>query len=184
MTWTLVATGFLVLLPHFEACVGFRTGFSLHLSGIFVYLVLGGVLFKFADTLRTHFLWASTASAAAFFAGTGWIVARELVEPGDFVARYVSVPTCLIAMSVFTFALLLHGRLQSGSKVQAVAGWCWGIYLFHQALINILFKVIRFNPAERWPLISVPLTVVLLFGLTAVPVAVARKVPAVRKYLL
>ena len=61
----------------------------------------------------------------------------------------------------------------------------FGIYLIHPFFINIIYKVIKITPLDcRYPVLSIPLFVVLFFVLSYLFTWIARKIKPIKRYIL
>ena len=103
-----------------------------------------------------------------------------------WLSGYDSPMMILYSATVFLFikelpASALYGRILSngGGKFSRDS---FGIYVFHMLWVNVIYKVIKFNPIEYglWTLIPILIAVTLLAWGTTI---IFRKIPYIGKYI-
>lgn len=60
----------------------------------------------------------------------------------------------------------------------------FGIYLIHQAIINVIYKVLKFDIITKYPYIFLIIYTLFVFGTSYLIVYYLRKIKIIRKYLL
>lgn len=90
----------------------------------------------------------------------------------------------LFAVSLFSEAKLLCAGRSSPVWLEALAKNMLGVYIIHPVWIHVCLRLLKFNPQHHMPVLTVPLTILVIYGLSVGVVMFLRRIPIVRKYLL
>lgn len=174
-----------ILLPYVKLVLGYSVPVSFIASGWVFYVMLGGLFGKyqafFIDRKRMTSL---TCVLLIVFSNLG-IILKYIANPGFDVVSYTSLSVALTASSVLVLATVQKGCEKWAAKglVLRLSSCCWGIYLIHPLFINLMIKLFKFNPIDYFWYISIPITCVIMFSLSAVVTWVLRKIPLFKKYI-
>lgn len=93
--------------------------------------------------LRWRWLWWALALVTAWVAGQEWFGPLGLVhpEPGEFVLR-VLAGTVFAALVVLPHALAPGPGWLAGGVMQALGRWSYGIFLWHVAVLAVVFPLL------------------------------------------
>ena len=167
---------FLSLLPFFAEITGFRTGFYLPFSGIYVFYFLAG--YYVSAYLRIPGacgLPGLTAAACAV------LIAVSRVSHLPFALDYDTPLIVVYSVCLFMVFLRLRGTFP---RAGVLAKYVFGMYLTHTVFLNLLYKICHITPlaAGGYVLIPVFWAGAFLFSLAAS--AVLALIPPLRKYVL
>ena len=118
--------------------------------------------------LRWRALWWTVALATAWVAGQEWFGPLGLVhpEPGEFVLRVVA-GTVFAALVVLPYALAPGPGWLTGGVMQALGRWSYGIFLWHVAVLAVVFPLLGQGLFQGGFLAVLMLTVVVSVPLAA-----------------
>lgn len=104
----------------------------------------------------------------------------------DALIAYTSVMMSSIIISMFLFvknsSIKLNGKVENLLKSIGECGL--GIYLIHQFIINIIYKVLKINFIKDYPYIGLLIYVILIFSISYLVIYLLRKIKLVKKYIL
>ena len=88
------------------------------------------------------------------------------------------------AMTVYVVIKRLAEKKPYGNKILGLLGeCCFGTYLIHQMIINMLNKIFGLNTLTFTPVISILLIALITFIVSFVIILPIRKIAFVRKYI-
>lgn len=169
---------FACLYPYVAGLIGFIPATVMPLSGIWLfYLIVGGMMGRMPEKLRRY----RYLPVTGFLAGISAIL-WESVQGGSFdeAHPFVLLTTCCLFAEI---RICCEGK-SSSSWLAGLARTAMGVYVIHPIFIHVCVRVIGFNPQYHLPLLTLPLTVAVIFVCSAVVVWLLRKIPPVRKYIL
>ena len=178
-----ILTIFCVLLPEVKLFYGWSLGIPFPISGVYVlYLLLG---YRLGNThIRSRYLLCSLLLTAGFILLLMYLNRQDSnYSSTHFV--YESPAIFLLSGSLFllfrNLSNELNHRLYTVSS--CVAQYTLGIYLFHPFYLNIMGKVLHFNPMT-WGLYSLIAVVLTTFSLSWLTTWLYSKLPVIGKDIL
>ena len=106
--------------------------------------------------------------------------------PAEWLKDYASPFMAIYSFAVFIWImkskhfLLLDCRFRGWLKLLSVNSF--GIYVFHMLWINVIYKVMKYNPISEG-LWTIPLLIVIVIILSLITSIIFRKIPYVGKYI-
>jgi len=91
--------------------------------------------------------------------------------------------TAVLAVCMFGSVKILFAHKRSGKKMAAAGEAALGVYIIHPVFLHALVRIAGWNPQLVMPVISIPLTVALIYLCSLATVALVSKVRTVIKYL-
>ena len=178
------------MMPTLTSLTGIKLGVTFPLSSIYLfYFMMGrriGMITKTDNNQRMLIvilciLSLGTFACAYFEYYQGLLLFESLTS-------YSSPIVVAMGGILFSWAKYMDdnlSRIYSGGVrriVQHLSVNSFGIYIFHMLWVNVLYKVIKFNPLEYGVWILLPLLFVLLL-LSDITTNIFRKVPWIGKYV-
>lgn len=176
---------FTSLLPAVEHYTGFRFGVKFPINSVYVFYLLMGYRMTTMDLSSWKpFIGAMLLIIMAYY-GMGYLIYLNGYGSLSWMNKYNS--PLMVVYSVITFvvikSLICPLKKQNISKLGgAFSRDSFGIYIFHMLWVNVIYKVVKFNPIQTglWSLVLVLVVVALLsWGATLV----YRKIPYIGKYI-
>lgn len=179
------------ILPVVERLYGFHIGVSFPIASVYVlYLVLGWRVTQ--DNLRLPFILNSRALLATFVTlsiliGGGNAYMEYMYDDQTYncLTSYTSPFEVILGFLIFCYAYSKHGKwgkLVKNSIIKIIDKNSFGIYLFHMLWINIIYKLLGFNPLDyNWIVYLIFVVVILL--LYVITSEIYRKIPFIGKYI-
>lgn len=175
---------FCSILPTVQRYCDFSFGFSLPITTIYLfYFLLGGRL-----RIRNVVGWISKPIIVVccfmlVLIGFAYLEYVNGYVDLEFLSGYASPVIVVLSVSVF---VLFHSKNEMLTKVynwgKHLSNNSFGIYVFHMFWVNVLYKVLKFNPLEYNIIILIPI-MLLILGLSDVTTILYRKIPVVGKYI-
>ncbi len=109
----------------------------------------------------------------------------EGCEKFSFCASYNSPLEVILGISIFLFCYVNKGKfsfLVSNKIVKMIDNQSFGVYVFHMLWLNILYKVVGFNPLEYNPMVYILILFVVLL-LSMATTCLFRKLPKIGKFI-
>lgn len=119
----------------------------------------------------------------------GGIIASALATPylklargWEFASSDSSPTIAVLACCIFVlFAAAFHDY-REGKFASLLSSCTWGIYIFHPLFLNLAIKVLHFYPLHYNPLLSIPLSCVGIFAVSAAFAYLLKHIPIVRRW--
>lgn len=89
----------------------------------------------------------------------------------------------MFAVCLFGSVKILFAHKESGKKIAAAGGAALGVYIIHPVFLHALVRIAGWNPQLVMPIISIPLTVALIYLCSLATVFLVSKIRIVKKYL-
>lgn len=175
-----------ILLPYIKEFFGYSVPVSFIATGWVFYVMLGGLIGKYQsfliDRKRMVFVVCLILSVICNLG----IILKYIAKPGFNVVSYTSISVALIAISALLLAAIRKRceKVNNQERILELSSCCWGIYLIHPFFINLMIKFFKFNPISWAWYISIPITCIMMFALSAATTCVLRKIPIIKKYIL
>lgn len=167
-----------MLAPAVSGHFGFAFPVSLPVSASLFYVCVGGLLSKLStERLKKYIL----PAGLLFICSTSAAYIHELAVPDN---SWTALFNCLCALGIFLVVLPAFSNKESTPWLREFANCSFGIYLFHQFFINIMFKVLHLYPFRFTAMISIPLAGIVIIGLSFATTYILRKIKPIKKYLL
>lgn len=91
----------------------------------------------------------------------------------------------IFSITISIFYLFKDKKIEHGKKMlQSISDCGLGIYLIHQFVINIIYKVLKFNIILKIPYIGLIIYVIIVFVISYVITYILRKIKLIKKYIL
>ena len=173
---------FFYICPFIAGMTGVFVAEIMPFTGIwFFYVLTGGILGKLpVDTLRKH-RWLALAGTIV---GVGSILSVSFQRGVTYIFSESHPLTALLAISLFVDMRILCGGKESWPWQRRFAENSLGCYIIHPVFIHICVRILRFNPQNHLPILTLPLTVLVIFLISMAVSDILRRVPAVKKFLL
>lgn len=163
---------FTILAPCFPAWFGYAFPVSFPIGAPAFYVCAGGLISKLSLSRRMGL------GALPFLPILWFLFSLNALAP----ARPLGI--ALLAVCIFTAVTGLAGTFSAPGWVQRLSLCTFGIYLFHPLFLNLLLKVLDFNPLDYAPVPAILLSTLALFLLSWAFTGLLRLIGPVRKYLL
>ena len=171
-----------IFVPILSDALDYSIPIKFVATGWIFYVMLGGVVGKYSKIFIERKCFVTTVCLISMLLSNTAIILKCINEPSFHVVSYTSLSVALMAAAVFV--IFTVQTVKNKRMLLSVSSCCWGIYLIHPAFINLMIKVLNFNPIDYAWYISIPLTCVVIFALSAVIVWALRKIGIVRKFIL
>ena len=165
---------FNIILPTVKQYVNFNSGFTIPInSPYFFYCLLGYYLYRWPLSLRFSF----ALSVFSFCL----IIVWTMIERKGF--QYYTASVALFSASLFALFTALEEQCSHlNEKVMLfVSDKTFGIYIIHMVFINVIHRIIRFNPYECFFPISWIGVGAVTFAASLLGVILIRKIPFIKK---
>lgn len=171
---------FNLLIPALENFVGLKVGVAFPITGSSIfYFIMGYRLMTIKS--NTHGFTAVILVLFVLFLYA--LLHYDLNTPVKYLS-FSSPIICIVSISVFLFF-----RNMDEKRIHAMFNFCpllsnysFGIYIFHPFFLNIITKVVKFNPM-RWGGVSYVLVIATCILLSIMATYIYRKIPKIGKYL-
>ena len=182
---------FAIILPFiksiFPDCIigkGMTGQYIINLTyGMLFYFLLGHYFNKYPLSKKAENIIIAMGILASVL--TFLLSAFETKIHGRFVGRYIesmTVNVSFMASGIFIFVKRISNYVKSGKIFTLVSGASFLIYLIHD-IFNIILDYLGLNLTTFPTLISIPVLLVLVFGLSYISYLVLKKVPFFNKLL-
>lgn len=103
----------------------------------------------------------------------------------NYLVGYTTTLSIIIAANIYVLIKKVNIKSIRISNMIKLLGECsFGIYIFHQLFINIVYKVLKIDIILRFPYAFLPIYILLMFIITFIFVYFLRKIKIVRKYFI
>lgn len=170
---------FTCVYPYISGTIGLNPAKIMHISGTwFFYAAAGGFLGNLSCGTLKRYRWMIVMSILVgalwvFWEGMQGVTLSE--EHPSFV---------LFAVGLFSEAKILSDDRSSPVWLEALAKTMLGVYIIHPVCIHLCLRVLQFNPQYHMPVLTVPLTILVIYAVSVGVVMLLQRIPIVRKYLL
>ena len=173
---------FFCVYPFVAGVTGVFTAEIMPFTGIwFFYVLTGGILGKLPlNTLRKH-RWLSLAGTIV---GVGSILSVSFQQGVTYIFSESHPLTALLAISLFVDIRILCGENDSLLWQRRLAENSLGCYIIHPIFIHVCVRILRFNPQNYLPLLTLPITILVIFVISMAVSDILRRVSVIRKFLL
>lgn len=179
---------FCCIIPTLNRMTGFEFGIKYPMTSEFVYyFLLGGRLFRTKEGVLTSWWWLSIAFVFGIFQfGVSFLEYYIGYTPAEWLKDYASPFMAIYSFAVFIWVmkskhfLLLDCRFRGWLKLLSINSF--GIYVFHMLWINVIYKVMKYNPISEG-LWTIPLLIIIVTILSLITSIIFRKIPYVGKYI-
>lgn len=174
---------FACVLPMFKHFFDFQLGVGFPMASCYVmYLLLGYCLSQ--NRIKNRALpIAVFVGLSAFLVLCSYMEVWGGAEKMKFFESYASPVEVLVACGLFVFAMQRKfERLSELFVVKILDRNSFGIYVFHMLWVNILYKVVKFNPFDYGLLMLVPVLLGVLV-MSVLTTEIFRRIPLVGKYI-
>lgn len=174
---------FTSVLPMFKHFCDFQLGIGFPIVSCYVmYLLLGYCLSQ--NRIKSR-IWpiAVFSGLSIFLVLCSYMEVWGGAEKMKFFESYASPVEVFIACGLFVFAVQRRfERLSELFVVKILDRNSFGIYVFHMLWLNVLYKVIKFNPFEYGLLMLVPVLLGVV-GASVLTTEIFRRIPLIGKYI-
>ena len=103
----------------------------------------------------------------------------------NYLVGYTTTLSIIIAANIYVLIKKVNIKSIRISNMIKLLGECsFGIYIFHQLFINIVYKILKIDIILRFPYAFLPIYILLMFIITFIFVYFLRKIKIVRKYFI
>lgn len=170
---------FTCIYPYICGKIGLYPAKIMHISGTwFFYAAAGGFLGNLSCGTLKKYRWIIVMS---ILVGALWVFWEGM--QGVILSEEHS-SLVLFAVSLFLEAKILCAGRRSPVWLEALAKTMLGVYIIHPVWIHVCLRLLRFNPQHHMPVLTVPLTILVIYAVSVGVVMLLRRIPIVRKYLL
>ncbi len=159
-----------IVLPYAAEIFAAENAFYLPVSGYLFYVFLGGYLGKVKIPHGCVWTGVVLSVIAALILWFFPDFQEHLSKP------YLSLPVCVMAVTVFAAAQVLLKDYHAGSWMRILSDCSWGVYLIHPLFLNVQLRLLGINPLSFPLMVSIPLNVFLLFFISAAAVYLTQRV--------
>lgn len=167
--------------PYIGGLVGFVPATTFSIEGMFLfYVVCGGLLGQMSFEQSRKVRWLSllicvTAGTMVLWKGSQGV---DIILGEDYIVSLIFAIAAFLSIKGF-----LDGR-QTPLFLSHIGQAALGIYILHPVVLHFLVRILKWNPQLNMPLVSIPLMVIVVWGVTCVGVVLIRKISFVRRYIL
>lgn len=181
---------FTCILPTLTHFTGFNIGIKYPISSFYLmYLILGWRLTQLEENswLLKNRKWGIilTLILSILLIVCCHFEFTKGFESLKFLESYNSPIEVALGILIFSIALSYKdhfNRFLQLKSIHLINRNSFGIYVFHMLWINIIYKVIKFNPLQYNPAIYIVLLIVILL-LSILTTEIFRKIPFIGKYI-
>ena len=169
-----VLFAFNIILKTVEEFAGFSFGVTIPVAAPYLfYCLLGYYIYRYPLSLRL----SSFLSAASL----GIMLVWTMFTMKGF--HYYSFPVALFSFSLFSLFTALEEQCShlNGKVLYFLSDKTFGIYIVHMLIINIVYKIIRFNPYRFILPISWLGVGAAAFAISILAVLLIRRIPVINK---
>lgn len=165
---------FQILFPTLEIVTGFKVGFYLPVETPYLlYLFLGHYLSKHVLPLRFAVI-NSVASLFVLFAFCS--VEKKGMYNQDLTVFWISCALFMLALAIQPYCAKADGKV-----LYYIGKKTFGIYILHMLFVNLLFKVVKFDPFMLPNGVNWLVLTVFIFCLSLLATIVIQKIPVINK---
>lgn len=173
---------FFCIYPLVAGVTGIFAAEVMPFTGIwFFYVMAGGILGRLSLEALKKYRWLALAGTIV---SAGSILSVGFHQGVTYIFSESHPLTTLLAVSLFATIRILCGENGSRSWQRRLAENSLGCYIIHPIFIHMCVRIFRFNPQNHLPILSLPLTVLVIFAISMAVSDMLRRVPVVRKFLL
>jgi len=181
---------FTSVCPMVELYADFKLGFKFPMSSVYLFYMLLGYRIgslRLDEAIRRRlcrWAWTVVIVMAVGYMATGYL--RHVLEMEDIakLGDYTSLPMVFYSAMLFVAVMTTRNKYSWFNRIGGgvLSRDSFGIYVFHMLWVNIIYKVVKFNPVEEgvWTLIPTLIVVLLLTWGTTIAY---RKLPLIGKYI-
>lgn len=168
-----------IAYPYIGGIIGFIPASILPIDGSWLFYVLMGGLLGRLSLNKTWHKWALGIGMAVSLGGIVLTAARgeEYILLEDFPF------TAVFAVCLFGCTKVLFGHKKSNKIIEAAGKAALGVYIIHPVFLQALVRITGWNPQLVMPVISIPLTVILIYLCSLATVVLVSKIGIIKKYL-
>lgn len=96
---------------------------------------------------------------------------------------YTSLAICMMAVFLFLLFSLICSDYKESKLIKTISGLTWGIYLIHPLVLNVLIKVLKFNPLDYPAYFSIPIVCIGVFVISLLFIFALKKIPLFKRML-
>lgn len=102
-----------------------------------------------------------------------------------YLIDYTSTLSIIVTANVYLLIKKVNIASIKICNIISLLGECsFGIYIFHQLFINIIYKILKFNIILNFPYVFLPIYILVIFITTFICVYLLRKINVMRKYFI
>lgn len=174
---------FTILIPDISKCFNINIAFNILVSNPYIFFfILGDYLSRYE--VSKHFKFLNYGVSIIFII---LIFINNFTEIFDMkFVTYTSFLMSNIIITIFLFTKNLKLNLNNkGRNILANIGECgFGIYLIHQLIINILFKLLKLDFILYYPYLGLIIYIAIIFIVSYTIIYFLRKINFIRNYIL
>lgn len=188
-TFLLILFIFSSILPTIKAMTGFSFGIQIPITSIYLfYFLIGGRFATFDKTMVTR-IGSSSVSIVILMLFPilfAWLENAKGFYQFAPLSGYASPFIAALSLAIFLFAKnnskLTNICNRGGYLLKHISENSFGIYIFHMLWVNILYKIIKFNPLDYNFIVLIPIVLLVLIA-SDVTTIIYRKIPIIGKYI-
>lgn len=189
-TFLLILFIFSSVLPTINAMTGFSLGIQIPITSIYLfYFLIGRRLATLDKTMVTrigssHVCIICLMLFPILFA---WLENAKGLYQFAPLSGYASPFVVALSLAIFLFAkdknnVLTNIYNRGGYLLKHISDNSFGIYIFHMLWVNILYKIVKFNPLDYNVIVLIPIVLLVLI-VSDVTTILYRKIPVIGKYI-
>ena len=165
---------FSVFIPNLNRYTGLKIDFYFPFIKHLFYVCFGALVAKypFKNDMKIDIV--------CIFAAVVGAVAS--VFDGAQSGGYYNIWVCLTAMAIFVFFMRRSFDIPY-ERIRKISSLTWGAYLIHPLFINIIYKLLKFDPFSMPLVLSLLLVGIVVSAVSFAAVYVLKKIPLVSKML-
>lgn len=176
------------VLPTINAMTGFSLGVQIPITSIYLfYFFMGKRLAMLDKTKVTNMGFIVCIICLMLFPLLfAWLENAKRFYQIAPLSGYASPFVVALSLAIFLFAkdtsVLTNICNRGGYLLKHLSDNSFGIYIFHMLWVNILYKVIRFNPLDFNIILLIPILFLVLI-ISDITTILYRKIPVIGKYI-
>lgn len=173
---------FTIIIPEISAVLNFKIAFNILVTSPYILLYLLGFYLTKYDIPKKYRI-ANYIFSIIFVI---LIIINNFLKFFDAnIITYTSIGSFSIVISLFLLAknLNLHLNNKTQKILKNISECGFGIYLIHQLIINVIYKLLKIDIITKIPYIGLVIYTLLIFGMSFAIVYYLRKIKIVKKYI-
>lgn len=189
-TFLLILFIFSSILPTIKAMTGFSFGIQIPIASIYLFYFLIGRRLATLDKTKVTDIGSSYVCLICLMLFPilfSWLENAKGLYILASLSGYASPFIVALSLAIFVFAknrnhILTNIYNRGRYLLKHISDNSFGIYIFHMLWVNILYKIIKFNPLDYNIIVLIPITILILI-ISDITTVLYRKIPVIGKYI-
>ena len=168
---------FLFVIPFINMIFNIQIFFSIPINSVYIfYYLFGGYIITYNVTKKYR-----NASLFLLILTTILVILDNLFKWNIFLTTYESIFTLFITNGITM--LFLNKKMPENKFLLSLSNCSFGIYLFHQFYINIIYKVLKIDLILDFPFIGLIIYSLIIIGVTYITILILKKNKTINKFI-